>query len=63
MSGRGNGVDLIRRLLRHEKGGTAIEYGLICALVIIAMIGALETFAGSVIHMINHVSTEVSNVE
>jgi len=56
-------VDLIRRLLRHEKGGTAIEYGLICALVIIAMIGALETFAGSVIHMINHVSTEVSNVE
>ncbi|HET8612783.1 MAG TPA: Flp family type IVb pilin [Sphingomonas sp.] len=54
-------MDLIRRWLRSERGGTAIEYGLICSLVIIAMIGALETFAGSTINMYNHVATAVSN--
>ena len=32
----------LRRLLRSKRGATAIEYGLIAALVVIAMIGDAE---------------------
>ena len=34
-----------KELLRDTRGGTAIEYGLIAALVVIAMIGALSSLA------------------
>lgn len=51
----------IRDLAKDKRGGTLIEYGLICALVIIAMVGALQTFAGSVINMFTHIQNEVSN--
>lgn len=34
------------RLLRDQTGGTAIEYGLICSLIVIAMITAFNGFAG-----------------
>lgn len=32
----------LRRLLRDERGATAIEYGLLLALLAIAMLGALS---------------------
>jgi pilus assembly protein Flp/PilA len=35
----------IKRLLRDERGATAIEYGLIVSLIVIAMIGALNSVA------------------
>ena len=35
-----------RRLLTDQKGATAIEYGLIAALIIIAMMGGLGSLAG-----------------
>ena len=35
----------LRKLLRDTRGATAVEYGLIVALVVIAMIGALESVA------------------
>ena len=34
-----------KTLLRDTRGGTAVEYGLIAALVVIAMIGALQSLA------------------
>lgn len=39
---------ILRRLRADERGATAIEYGLICALIIIAMMGGLSTLGGGV---------------
>jgi pilus assembly protein Flp/PilA len=37
------------RLLRaDQRGATAVEYGLICALIVIAMIGGLQALGGGV---------------
>ena len=36
----------LRMLWTSERGATAIEYGLICALIVIAMMAGLETLAG-----------------
>jgi pilus assembly protein Flp/PilA len=37
------------RLLRaDERGATAIEYGLICALIVVAMMAGLESMGGGV---------------
>jgi pilus assembly protein Flp/PilA len=36
----------LSQFLRHEKGATAIEYGLIAGLIAVVLIGAL-TFTGS----------------
>ena len=37
------------RLTRDERGATAVEYGLILALVFLAMVGAIGTFSDGVI--------------
>lgn len=34
-----------KRALRDQRGATAIEYGLICALIVIAAIVAIQGFA------------------
>lgn len=55
------------RAIRHifsilrtdEKAATAIEYGLIVSLVVIAIIAALTTFSGASIGMWNNVSTRI----
>ncbi|ARU16412.1 Flp family type IVb pilin [Croceicoccus marinus] len=49
---------MISRLLQDEQGATAIEYGLLCALIAIATLGALQSFAGSTITMWMRVSSE-----
>ena len=36
----------LHRLRRDKRGATAIEYGLIVALIAIAMIGGLQTLGG-----------------
>ena len=42
----------IRKILRmlgaDERGATAIEYGLICALITVAAIGGMESLGGGV---------------
>ncbi len=43
-----------------ENGATAIEYGLIAALVSVAAIGALTAMGGSLSAMFNTVSTALS---
>jgi len=54
----------MRRLLniiKDQRGGTAIEYGLILALIFLAMVGALTPLASTTTNMWNFVSNEVSS--
>ena len=53
-------LDLIRRIRRCEQGATAVEYGLIVSLIVIAMFAALGNVAGSTIAMWNEVSNKVT---
>jgi len=48
------------KLVGDKKGATAIEYGLIVALIVIAMIGGLELFAGNAISLWNSVQQNVT---
>ena len=46
-------------LFRCERGATAVEYGLILALVVLAMMAALSNVANKTVGMWNNVATEV----
>ncbi|QLC23780.1 Flp family type IVb pilin [Parasphingopyxis algicola] len=48
------------RIVRDERGATAIEYGLIVSLIVIAMVGALVVLADTTTNMWNDVSNNVS---
>lgn len=48
--------NLISRFLRNESGATAIEYGLIAALIAVVIIGALTTIGTN----LNNVLTTVA---
>ena len=45
----------LRSLLDDESGATAIEYGLIIALIVLAMIAGMSRFASTTINMWNNV--------
>ncbi len=49
------------RLARDTRGATAIEYGLIIALVVLVMFAALQLTANATIDMWTNVSTKVAN--
>lgn len=49
----------LKRLYQDESGATAIEYGLIAALVSVASIGALGALGGSLETMFGAVSGEL----
>ncbi|MES2173187.1 MAG: Flp family type IVb pilin [Pseudomonadota bacterium] len=48
------------RLIRCERGATAVEYGLIIAMIVLAMIAALNNVANKTTGMWNNVATEVT---
>jgi pilus assembly protein Flp/PilA len=50
-----------KNLLRDESGATAIEYGLIAALVSVAAIVALQNLGSSLETMFSTVSTSLDN--
>jgi pilus assembly protein Flp/PilA len=50
-----------KRLKTNMKGATAVEYGLILALVVLAMMAALSSFATSANNMWYRVANEVNN--
>ena len=52
-------IDLIRALYRDQSGATALEYGLIAALVSVAAIGALTQLGGSLNGIFTTVSTQM----
>jgi pilus assembly protein Flp/PilA len=50
-------LSIFREIAADGRGATAIEYGLILAMVFLAMVGALQAFGVEVIDMFNNVST------
>jgi pilus assembly protein Flp/PilA len=59
-------VTAVRRMLRllatSERGATAIEYGLIAALIVVAIIGALQGLGGGAGGMWGKINSQVQNV-
>ncbi len=54
-------IDFVKKLYFSEKGATAVEYGLIASLIVIASMGAIISFSDSTIGIWNSVSNAVSN--
>lgn len=58
-------MNAIRKTLRclpnDQKGATAIEYGLIAALIALAMMGGLRTLGGGAGGMWTNISSQVQN--
>lgn len=50
-------MKFFRKLRRNEEGATAIEYGLIAALIAVAAISAMSTLGGQLTDTFNEVST------
>ena len=51
----------LRRLFADRRGATAIEYGLIAALIVVAMIGGLSALGGGAGGMWTELDEKVSN--
>lgn len=51
----------IARLRADERGATAVELGMICAMIVLVMLTALRGFAGGSVSMWNKVQTESAN--
>ena len=49
----------LRTLRADDRGATAIEYGLIAALIVVAMIGGLNTLSGGTNGMWGRISNNV----
>ena len=49
-------MQFIRKMLKNEKGATAIEYGLIAALIAVAAIGAMTSLGTKLGSTFNNVS-------
>ena len=54
-------ISKFRKLIKDKKGATAIEYGLIAALVSVAAVVALQNLGTSLNSMFTTVSTELNN--
>ena len=50
-------VRRLAKLSRDERGATAVEYGLIISMIVLAMVGALVQVAGVTGNMWNSVSS------
>ncbi len=50
---------MVRKLIKNSKGATAIEYGLIAALIAVAAIGAMTSLGGSIKTTFNKASTSM----
>lgn len=55
-----NMLELIRRITTCDRGATAVEYGLIVSLIVVAVIGSIGNFAGETQAMWNKVSNSVA---
>ena len=54
-------TNFMKRFLQDESGATAIEYGLIAALIAITIIGAASAVGTSVSGKFTQISTKVSS--
>jgi len=55
-------LNLIGRLVRDDSGATAIEYGLIVALIAVVIITAVATLGGHLTNAFNDINTGLANV-
>ena len=55
-------INILNKVRKDESGATAIEYGLIAALVSVAAIGALTAMGGSLQSMFETVSKTLTTV-
>ncbi len=53
-------INIMKKIRKDESGATAIEYGLIAALVSVAAIGALTAMGGSLQTMFTTVSNALT---
>lgn len=54
------GCIMVTKFIRDEQGATAIEYGLIAALIAVVIIGALTLLGTSISAKFNTIATNVS---
>lgn len=54
-------MTIVSRFMKDESGATAIEYGLIAALVGVGIIAALQTLRGNLQNTFGAVSTALTN--
>ncbi len=52
-------MTMIRKMLGNSKGATAIEYGLIAALIAVAAVSAMTTLGAKLSTTFNNVSTNM----
>jgi pilus assembly protein Flp/PilA len=52
-------MNFIRKMLKSEKGATAIEYGLIAALIAVAAIAAMQNIGSSLGTTFNTVANDM----
>jgi len=55
--------NLVKRYIDDESGATAIEYGLIAALIAIAIIGGARTLGASINSKFAEVATSLNNAD
>ncbi|HEX8625043.1 MAG TPA: Flp family type IVb pilin [Allosphingosinicella sp.] len=56
-------MKLIRKMFRNEKGATAIEYGLIAALIAVAAIAAMQSIGTNLGTTFNSVADNLTTAE
>ena len=52
-------MKLIKKLFKNEEGATAIEYGLIAALIAVAAIAAMSSLGNNLSNTFNDVNNEL----
>jgi pilus assembly protein Flp/PilA len=55
-------MKLLKSLLRDEDGPTAVEYGVMLALIVIACIGAVNTMANATADSFDDSAAEIASV-
>ena len=53
-------LSIFRRLMKNDKGATAIEYTLIAALIAVAAITAMSTVGGKITNTLTNVSNNLT---
>ena len=52
-------MTILKSFVRDESGATAIEYGLIAALIAVAIIGSLQAVGGGIADAFNNISAKM----
>ena len=52
-------MSFIRKFIKNSKGATAIEYGLIAALIAVAAVSAMTSLGGKISTTFNNVATNM----